>query len=197
MKAIFNTYLSLILRGQEGKGHRTLSFPAAAVMRTLAVVFVLLMAGGTVQAGERDKYIGLQAGVMYPRIFSATLSFEKEGRYHNAFEAYVDYFTQWNDCPTCGKVCSDSFWNSRYGLSFGATYKPCVNSTRNSFGRMRFGADLGTNSRSFAAGIEIGYEHVWTLRNRVQLVFIQKNEVNFWAKPTFCNGVQLGIRIPL
>ena len=48
-----------------------------------------------------------------------------------------------------------------------------------------------------AMGIELGYEHVWSMRNGVQFVFQQKNEMTFWGKPFLKNGVLLGIRIPL
>lgn len=166
-------------------------------MRLAVMVMLLTVTAANVQAGDRDRHLGLSAGVMYPRIFSATLHFDKETRYHNAFEAYADYFCQWDKCPTCNKVCSESFWKNRYGLSFGAAYKPCVNRGRNSFGRVRIGADLGTNTRNFVLGVELGYEYVWTLRNGMQMALIQKNEVNFWAKPVFKNGLQIGVRIPM
>lgn len=165
--------------------------------RLVGTLAVLLMVACTVKAGDRDRYIGLSGGVMYPRIFSATLHVEQETRYHNAYEAYVDYFTQWDKCATCGKVCHDSFFHQRYGLSIGGAYKPCVHRGRNSFGRVRMGADLGTNTRNFVLGFELGYEYVWTLRSGVQLAIIQKNEVNFWAKPTWKNGLQVGVRVPL
>lgn len=166
------------------------------ILKYMAAV-MLMMTAVTVKAGNGDWYLGLQSGVMYPRIFNTTLIVDKETRYHNAIECYVDYFTQWNDCPDCKRVCTDSFWHSKYGLSVGATYKPCVNRSRNSFGRFRIGADMGTNTRNFVLGIELGYEYVWALRNGVQIALIQKNEINFWAKPTFKNGAQIGIRIPL
>lgn len=151
----------------------------------------------TVKAGDGDRHLGLQAGVLYPGMLNATLSVDYETRYHNAFEFYLDAFTEWHDCATCGKVCKQSFWKSNYGLSVGVAYKPTVKRTRNSVGRFRIGADLGTASRAFALGVEVGYEHVWTFKNNVQFVFQQKNEVSFWAKPTWRIGGLLGLRLPL
>lgn len=148
-------------------------------------------------AGVGDGHLGLQAGVLYPRIMNVTLSYDKETRYHNAWEFYVDYSTQWNDCETCGKVCKDSFWKSRYALGVGGAYKPAVRRGKNNVGRVRMGLDLGTNTRDFAMGIELGYEHVWAFRSGVQLVLQQKNEFTFWGKPFLKNGLLVGVRIPL
>lgn len=148
-------------------------------------------------AGVGDGHLGLQAGVLYPRIFNVTLSYDKETRYHNAWEYYLDYSTQWNDCKTCGKVCKESFWKSRYAFGGGIAYKPAANRGKNHVGRARIGLDLGTNTRDFAMGVEIGYEHVWAFRSGVQLVFQQKNEVTFWGKPLFKSGALLGVRIPI
>ena len=95
-------------------------------------------------AGVGDGHLGLQAGVLYPRIFNVTLSYDKETRYHNAWEYYLDYSTQWNDCKTCGKVCKESFWKSRYAFGGGIAYKPAVNRGKNHVGRARIGLDLGS-----------------------------------------------------
>lgn len=149
------------------------------------------------KAGERDTYAGIHVGVAYPRIFNATLTYEKERAYHHAVEAYVDYFTQWSTCPTCDKVCRDTFWKQHYGLGVGLAYKPCVSRGKNTFSRFRFGADVGTCTRSFAAGLEVGYEWIYTLENRLQVVLQEKSEVTFWNKPRFKNGVLVGVRIPL
>lgn len=148
-------------------------------------------------AGNGDGHLGLQAGVLYPRIFNATLSYDVETRYHNAWEFYADYSTQWDDCPVCGHVCTESFWHSRYSFGVGAAYKPAVVRGKNNLGRFRIGGDLGTNTRHFAMGIELGYEHVWSFRSGWQLVLQQKNEITFWGKPLFKNGLLLGVRIPL
>lgn len=159
--------------------------------------FLLFLAVGQVQAGERDKRIGFNAGVLYPRIFNVTLQYEWETTYYNAWECYFDYATQWNDCPQCGKVCMDSFWKEHYAYGFGLAYKPAIHRGKNSVARFRIGSDIGASKQSFALGVELGFEYVWTLRNGIQLVAQQKNEVTFWSKPRFKNGALLGIRFPL
>ena len=157
----------------------------------------LTMAVIPAKAGDADRHVGFQAGVMYPNVLNGVLSVDFETRYHNAFEVYIDAFTQWEDCTDCGKVCRQSFWKSNYGLGVGAAYKPVVHRARNSFGRLRMGADIGTCSRAFSLGIELGYEYVWTFRNNVQFVLQQKNEVTFWGRPTWKFGGMVGFRLPL
>lgn len=167
-------------------------------MKRLVLLLTLITAlCGRMTAGENDTYFGFNAGVLYPRIFNITAQYEIETKYHNAWEIYLDYATQWNKCRTCGKVCMDSFWKEEYAYGLGVAYKPAFSRGKNSFGRFRFGADLGASTRNFALGVEVGLEWVWTLRNRMQIVFQQKNEVTFWAKPRFKNGALIGIRMPL
>lgn len=163
----------------------------------MIVILSLLFGLIQVQAGEKDRYLGIHTGVMYPRIFNITASYELETAYHNAWEAYVDYATQWDECPDCEKVCMDSFWKERYSYAFGLAYKPAFKRGKNSVGRFRMGVDLGSCNRDFALGVELGFEYAMTLKNRVQLVLQQKNEVTFWGKPTFKNGLLVGIRFPL
>lgn len=163
----------------------------------LFTIALMLMTALTVKAGNGDRHVGLQAGVLYPGLLNATLSVDIEKNYHNSLELYIDAFTEWRDCPDCGKVCKESFWYSNYGLAFGAAYKPTVSRSRNSVGRFRFGADLGTTSREFSLGLEVGYEHIWHFKNNLQLVFQQKNELTFWGRPTWRLGALVGIRLPL
>ena len=165
--------------------------------RLIIMVLVAVAAISPASAGDGDRHLGFQAGVFYPGVLGGTLSVDYETRYHNAWEVYLDAFTEWADCGTCGKVCRDSFWKSNYGLGIGGAYKPTVWRSRNSTGRARMGADIGTCSRAFSMGVELGYEHVWTLRGGWQLVLQQKNEVTFWGGPTWRFGGMLGIRLPL
>ena len=126
-------------------------------MKKILFLLLIMATATTARAGDGDHHLGLQAGVLYPGMLNATLSVDFETKYHNAFEFYLDAFTEWKDCPDCGKVCKESFWKSNYGLSVGAAYKPTVNRTRNSVGRFRMGADVGTANRGFALGVELGY----------------------------------------
>ena len=167
-------------------------------MRKLYMIILLIAAVITpAKAGDGDKHVGFQAGLMYPGVLNGVLSVDFETRYHNAFEFYIDAFTEWKDCRDCGKVCKESFWKSNYALGVGAAYKPVVHRSRNSVGRFRIGADIGTCSREFALGIEAGYEYVWTFKNNVQFVLQQKNELTFWGRPTWKFGGMVGFRLPM
>ena len=167
-------------------------------MRKLFMIILLIAAVITpAKAGDGDKHVGFQAGLMYPGVLNGVLSVDFETRYHNAFEFYIDAFTEWKDCRDCGKVCKESFWKSNYALGVGAAYKPVVHRSRNSVGRFRIGADIGTCSREFALGIEAGYEYVWTFKNNVQFVLQQKNELTFWGRPTWKFGGMVGFRLPM
>lgn len=167
-------------------------------MRKLFIIILLIAAVITpAKAGDGDKHVGFQAGLMYPGVLNGVLSVDFETRYHNAFEFYIDAFTEWKDCQDCGKVCKESFWKSNYALGVGAAYKPVVHRSRNSVGRFRIGADIGTCSREFALGIEAGYEYVWTFKNNVQFVLQQKNELTFWGRPTWKFGGMVGFRLPM
>lgn len=167
-------------------------------MRKLYIIILLIAAVITpAKAGDGDKHVGFQAGLMYPGVLNGVLSVDFETRYHNAFEFYIDAFTEWKDCQDCGKVCKESFWKSNYALGVGAAYKPVVHRSRNSVGRFRIGADIGTCSREFALGIEAGYEYVWTFKNNVQFVLQQKNELTFWGRPTWKFGGMVGFRLPM
>ena len=163
----------------------------------LAAASLALLTVLPASAGDGETRVGLASGVYWPGVLGATLSVDHETRYHNAWEFYLDAFTKWEECPDCGKVCRQSFWKSRYGLGVGVAYKPAVHRTRNSVGRVRMGADIGTSNRSFSLGVELGYEYVWTFRNRTQVVLQQKNEVTFWGLPRWRFGGMVGFRIPL
>lgn len=165
--------------------------------KIMTAMSLVLVSALSASAGEGEKYVGLQTGLLYPRIYNIVLSAEMETSYHNAWEAYVDYQTQWNDCPTCGKVCMRSFWKGRFSYCFGAAYKPALSRGKNSVFRARLGADLGVCNKDFALGVGIGFEYVYTTRCGIQLVFQQKNEVMFWGKPTWRNGALVGVRFPL
>ena len=120
--------------------------------RLVFLLTLITVLCGRMKAGENDTYFGFNAGVLYPRIFNITAQYEFESKYHNAWEIYLDYATQWNKCRTCGKVCMDSFWKEEYAYGLGVAYKPVFTRGKNSFGRFRFGTDpklrLGRRGRT-------------------------------------------------
>jgi len=166
-------------------------------MKKALTFLLLLTALAVARAGERDNYVSINAGVMYPRLLNINAAYQKELSYGNAVEAYLDYQTQWNECPDCGTVCTHSFWKSRYSYAVGLAYKKAVMKRKNAMARVRIGGDLGASNRKFAASLEAGIEYALTMTDGVQFVFSQKNEVMFWGKPTWKTGVLAGVRVRL
>ena len=165
--------------------------------RIMTVIALLVMTVTAAKAGEGDTYISASAGLMYPRILNFNASYQIEKAYGHTLEAYIDYQTQWNTCPTCGRVCSHSFWKSRYSYAAGVAYKYTLRKGKNTATRIRIGADLGASNRKFAMSAEAGLEYAVALPGRLQLVFAQKNEIVFWGKPTWKAGALVGVRVPL
>ena len=168
-------------------------------MKKILLIWAVIAAAfcSPAMAGDGDRHLGFQGGFLYPGIYNAVLSVDYETSYHNAWEFYIDAFTEPKDCMDCGKVCKESFWKSNYGLGIGAAYKPVTYRSRNNVGRFRIGGDIGTCHREFSLGIELGYEHVWTFKNGMQFVIQQKNEVTFWGRPTWKIGGLVGFRLPM
>lgn len=163
---------------------------------SLLSLLLLICTIWSASAGENDKYIGINAGLLYRNGFNSTISLEKETSYHNAWEIYGDLFTQWHKCPDCGKVCRESFWKYNRSWSVGVAYKPSIARYKNASLRFRGGADIGANSHTFIASVEIGLEYIYTFQNRVQFAVQQKNDFVFWGKDHFRNGVLIGIKLP-
>ena len=74
-------------------------------------------------AGDGDKFFNISGGWQWKNTVNAVVGLEFEGKYHNAYELYIDLATAYDKCPVCNKVCSDSFWSYKtFGI--GAAYKP-------------------------------------------------------------------------
>lgn len=165
--------------------------------RIIASVTLLLTVCTAALAGEGDTYAGINAGVLYPRVLNINAVYQKELSYGNAYELYIDYQTQWNTCPDCGRVCTHSFWKSRYAYTAGAAYKKAIWKRKNTSVRLRIGGDLGASNRKFAASIEAGFEYAITMIEGTQFVFSQKNQLMFFGKPQWSIGALAGVRIRL
>ena len=56
--------------------------------------------------------ISAGVGALYQRGLDATISWEHETRYHNAWEYFINGYIKWDECASCGHVCPESFWNN-------------------------------------------------------------------------------------
>ena len=169
-------------------------------LKKLAWAFMLgvCMAPGTAHAQSKtnNKSMALSFGLYYPQTVDATLSYEIETKYHNAWELFATGGAKWKDCPSCGHVCSESFWKDHPTWGIGAAYKPCVSRTRNSYGRLRFGGSVGSNTDKFLGGIHAGYEHNYSLRGGWRVFWQAKVDCLIKNEDLFRAGVAVGVALP-
>lgn len=142
------------------------------------------------------RSVNISAGLLYPNTVDATLSYEIESKYHNAWELFATGAARWKDCPECGHVCADSFWKDHPTWGIGSAYKPCVYRRRNVLGRMRVGASFGSNTDKFLAGIHLGYEHNYALRGGWRLFWQVKGDCMIRKHDLFRVGGAVGVAIP-
>lgn len=148
-------------------------------------------------AEDRTTRVNFSTGLLYERGWDATLSVERETRYHNAWEYFANAYLKWEDCPSCGHVCPESFCKSYYTWNLGVAYKPSVYRTRNHTGRMRFGVSLGSDTDEVIGGLHVGYENDYMLRNGAVLFWRVKSDMMINGKDLFRTGAEVGFKIPL
>ena len=165
-------------------------------MKRIAFLVITLFFSLKSMAGDGDKFFNISGGWQWKNTVNAVVGLEFEGKYHNAYELYIDLATAYDKCPVCNKVCSDSFWSYKtFGI--GAAYKPTISRGKNSNLRWRFGADLGANRKGFQASIDIGLEYSYSFRNGMQVFVMQKNDFVFWTRDHFRNGLLVGVKFPI
>ena len=60
-------------------------------------------------AQSHSDRISIGVGALYQRGLDATISWEHETRYHNAWEYFVNGYIKWDECASCGHVCQSRF----------------------------------------------------------------------------------------
>lgn len=164
--------------------------------KILMLLVVALTMSTTAMAGDRDGRVGLGVGLLYENGLDATLSYERECSYHNAWEFFANGYVKWTECASCGHICPDSFWKNYRSWSIGVAYKPCVSRGRNHYGSFRFGGSLGSDTHDVLGGVHVGYEHNYRLRSGVQLYWQVKSDVMIKGEDLFRTGIVLGIKLP-
>lgn len=148
-------------------------------------------------AQSHSDRISIGAGVLYQRGLDATISWEHETRYHNAWEYFVNGYIKWDECASCGHVCPESFWNNYRTWGVGAAYKPCVARGRNNYGNLRIGASAGSDTDKFVGGLHVGYEHNFALRHGWGLFVQAKCDLTLPKREDlFRTGIVVGFKIP-
>lgn len=162
-------------------------------------IFLTALFLGTVLSAtaQNHKSVNLSVGVLYPNTMDATLSYEIETKYHNAWEFFADGTTKWKECPTCERVCSQSFWKNYRTWGLGVVYKPCVFRTRNQYGSFRIGASGGSNTDKFIGGLHVGYEHNYALKHGWRFFWQAKVDMLIPDREDlFRTGLTVGFKIP-
>lgn len=147
-------------------------------------------------AGENDQFIKVDGGFLFNSTLHASIGYEKELAYGNAYELLAEVGDRWEKDPVCGKVCRESFFNNYY-WDGAAIYKKCIKRYKNSTLRLFGGSQFGAFRRSFFFGITAGLEYNYVLPNGIHLSIQQKNQVNFRRGDDFRNGILVGIKIPI
>ena len=162
----------------------------------LSMIATICLSASALAQSHSDR-ITLGVGLLYENGLDATLSWEHETRYHNTWEYFVNGYLKWDECPSCGNVCPESFWKNYRTWSVGAAYKPCVVRGRNHHGNVRIGASVGSNTDKFLGGFHVGYEHNFALRKGWFLYVQAKCDLLVPdRKDLFREGIVVGFKIP-
>ena len=164
----------------------------------LAVLSMTLFFTTGLSAQEsNNNHLELSAGALYERGFDATIAYEHETDYHNAWEYFVSGYLKYDTDPKAGHVTRSSFWNNYKTYHIGIAYKPCVVRGRNNHGNLRIGVSGGSDRSQFIAGIHVGYEHSYTLSNSCELFWQVREDVIFRGRDLFRTGAAAGIKFSL
>lgn len=164
----------------------------------LPLVVFFLAVSSPCRSQSSNLYRGMvSVGASYERGLDATISIERELKYHNAVEFFLTGYLQWDDDPLAGHVTQHSFWHSYNTWSVGFASKPCVSRGRNHHGNLRLGVSGGSDLEKFIGVLHVGYEHSYALRGGWELFFQLKEDVAICAKDLWRTGVAIGVKVPL
>ena len=141
-------------------------------------------------AGDGDKMLDINVGILAPYTLDATIGYEHPIGYGNAFEVYGEAGNHWQK-PVCCQFWKGYFWDA------GALYKHRISRFRNGRIRALGGAHLGMNKQDFFCGVELGFEYNYVFPNSWELSIREKNTINFFHGDIFRCGVMVGVKIPL
>lgn len=168
------------------------------VVLLLLLLLALLFVSRKSMAQSSNQWRAMLAvGVSYERGLDATVSFEKELKYHNALEFFATGYLQWDTDEHAGHITKESFWHSYNTWSVGMAYKPCLHRGRNHHGNLRLGVSGGSDLSYFIGIVHVGYEHSYALKGGWELFFQLKEDVAIGAKDLWRTGGALGVKIPL
>jgi hypothetical protein len=146
---------------------------------------------------QTEKHLSVGVGALYERGLDATVSYERELQYHNAYEVFAKYYIKYDKDKAVDHVTRTGFWHDYHTWSLGAAYKPCLSRGRNHHGNAIIGASGGSDGKTFIGGVHAGYEHTYYLQKGWALFWQVREDVMFKARDRFRTGVSVGVKIPL
>ena len=160
-------------------------------MRRIAVMLAVMTAMAiTAKAQDNADRIGAGVTAHFRPAASATLFWEHETRYHDAWEVYVT-----------GSVKLDNLedLSANYKCwGVGAAWKPCLYRAKNRFGSARIGVSLGAAPTDFLAGIHAGWQHSYALKQGWQFYWQAGVDVMLPRRDDlFRAGAGIGIKLPV
>lgn len=158
------------------------------VLVVMVAMFVAIPLKGF--AGDGEGRVGVNAGFLFPSTLNASLVYEKDLSYGNAFDLMAEIGNHWQT-PVCHRFWKGYYWDAGFG------YKIRLKRYKNSMLRFRLGGHLGASQRDFFMGCNLSLEYDYVLPSGVRLCISQKNDFNFFAGDHFRNGLMLGIKFPL
>jgi hypothetical protein len=159
-------------------------------MRRILMIAVVLLTTVMANAQDNSNRIGVGFGAFYRPAASATLFWEHETHYHNAWEFFASGSMKLDDIENLGT-------NYRcWGV--GAAWKPCVYRERNRYGSVRIGVSLGAAPVDFLAGIHAGWQQSYALRRGWQFYWQAGVDVMLPKRnDLFRVGAGIGIKMPV
>lgn len=165
--------------------------------KLLVIALASMCMAASAFAEDRSNRLSVSSGLLYERGWDATFSVERETRYHNVWEYFGNVYLKWEDCPSCKHICPESFWKSYNTWNLGVAYKPNVYRSRNTTGRLRLGASLGSDTHEVIGGLHVGYEHDYMFSDGPTLFWRVKSDAIINGKDLFRTGVELGVKFPI
>ena len=162
----------------------------------LSMIAALCLSVSAFAQAHSDR-ITLGVGLLYENGLDATLSWEHETKYHNAWEYFGTMYLKYKKDEEAGHITSDSFWRNYRAWTVGFAYKPCMNRGRNHHGNVRVGVSCGSDLDKVITAGHIGYEHTYNLYNGWSVFFQVKEDIVIRGEDTFRTGAAFGIKIPL
>lgn len=158
---------------------------------------LLLCFSSAAYAESHGHRLSIGVGAAYGDWLGTSISYEFESRHHNAVEVAATGFLHYDDCPSCGHVCPESFWHNYNLFSAGVAWKPCVLTRKNSWGNLRLGAGIGTTGEDVVPSILLGYERNYALRSGCSFFWQLRTDVLFNSTELFRPGAFIGFKFPI